>query len=587
MPDECVAAVLRGLEPEHKPKYFHNSAFDVPRIHRRFGVMLDKGVLDTQIASRSARAGEWEEVQKGNKTVRPQKKHELDECLRREGVAEIPKVKQKWTGDLTEQHLIYAADDVRYLEELYSRLYGRIEDIGASAAYDTIADTLNIFLEAACLKVPLDIKKLEAIQEQTSLEKDKAEQTLRSLAQKHASHPEGLEWVWGNTQKHTTPEGPGRNGMNRLLSLVGVKLSSLEEQTLLDNRDAHPIVKALYDYGKAAKIHSKYARILSDFTDECGDLCSQANVVGAVTSRVTYKDPNIQGFHKRTTKRYRECVRAPEGHLMVKADYEQQELRIAAFWSQDENLMSAFANGEDVYMRVAEKIVGEPVSRGTEQGDRARAAAKRAVLGYLYGLGPDKYRTNVYKDTGSEVSLEVAHRDREAFRSAFPGFYKWQKSYGSHKDECNLPKPDRWETRSVRGWRRVVAGQYGRKSDWMKENNVPAEWIPKYTDRLNGPIQSTAGDILYLTLQKLNGDFGDYPGTRFLFSVHDEIVLTAPEDIAEDVLRWLKSRMVEALEEVLCPELGGPGSVEGGGGPNWGAVDKWEVAGPLLIPKRI
>jgi hypothetical protein len=121
------------------------------------------------------------------------------------------------------------------------------------------------------------------------------------------------------------------------------------------------------------------------------------------------------------------------------------------------------------------------------QQETARAAAKRAVLGYLYGLGPAKYRKNAYKDTGEDISEEVAERDRQAFRTAYPEFHRWQKDYGSYKDETNLPKPDMWETRSARGWRRVVSGQYERKSEWKQKNNIPADWIPKYTDRLNGP----------------------------------------------------------------------------------------------------
>ena len=96
-------------------------------------------------------------------------------------------------------------------------------------------------------------------------------------------------------------------------------------------------------------------------------------------------------------------------------------------------------------------------------------------------------------------------------------------------------------------------------------------------DRLNGPIQSTAGDILYLTLSKLDADLGGglHPGTKFLFTAHDEVVLTCPEGIAREVADWLKSKMVEAFEEVLGPELGGSRSVEVGGGPSWGEIEEW------------
>ena len=66
-----------------------------------------------------------------------------------------------------------------------------------------------------------------------------------------------------------------------------------------------------------------------------------------------------------------------------------------------------------------------------------------------------------------------------------------------------------------------------------------------------------------------------HPGTRFLFTAHDEVVLTCPEGIAKEVAAWLKSKMVEGFEEVLGPELGGSRSVEVGGGSSWGEIEDW------------
>src|SRR5215207_3289814 len=95
--DEKVASFLRELKT--KPKYLHNSTFDIPRIYRRFGVLLNKGVRDTLIASRAARAGEWEENQKVDKkgrltTNRPKKSFELKDCIARELEVDVPKIKQ-------------------------------------------------------------------------------------------------------------------------------------------------------------------------------------------------------------------------------------------------------------------------------------------------------------------------------------------------------------------------------------------------------------------------------------------------------------------------------------------------------------
>jgi ribonuclease D len=82
---ELVVPILEEIKD--KPKYLHNSLFDLLRLYRRFGVLLDSEIHDTMLASRVARAGEWEK--KKFKVI--QKSHTLDECLQRELNIEIPK----------------------------------------------------------------------------------------------------------------------------------------------------------------------------------------------------------------------------------------------------------------------------------------------------------------------------------------------------------------------------------------------------------------------------------------------------------------------------------------------------------------
>jgi ribonuclease D len=117
MEDGLVITILEELHD--KPKYLHNSLFDIPRLYRRFGVLLDGYIHDTMLASRVARAGEWER----NKGKVIQKSHGLEDCLERELGIEIPKDRKlKWGGTLQEEHLQYATDDVAHLKELYEAL---------------------------------------------------------------------------------------------------------------------------------------------------------------------------------------------------------------------------------------------------------------------------------------------------------------------------------------------------------------------------------------------------------------------------------------------------------------------------------
>src|SRR5215217_7212221 len=532
VPNELVVLILEELQD--KPKYLHNSLFDVPRLYRRFGVLLDRKIHDTLLTSRVARAGEWER----NKGKVLQKAHNLEDCLERELGIEIPKERKlKWGGPLLLEHLEYATDDVAHLKELYEALKEVLRQHGVEERYEAISSRLPDFLGTAVRGVPLDTGTLQPALDALEREKADLESRLNELA---PEHPQGLEWVWGNTSKETSPNGKGRNGALRALSLLGVDLSDLQDQTLLDHREDHELVHTLYLYRKKANTLSRYSRWIPDFYEE-GRMYPQPKVAAAVTGRVLYSDPNAQSIDKKQTDEFRRCVRAEDGRAIVKGDFAQQELRIAAYYSRDKNMLDAFAKGEDIYLRTAAKLVGKPVGKDHP----ARQAAKRATLGFLYGLGTEKYRQNVYKDTGERLTQSQAKKDREAFRGAFPEFYRWQQSCGVKHE---------WETRSALGWRRVVAPDKDHK--------------PKYTERLNGPIQSTAGDILYLTLEKLAAD--PRPGTHFLLSVHDELILECPKEDARAVALWLKVKMGEAMEEILGGELGGAKCAEVGYGPSWG-----------------
>jgi DNA polymerase-1 len=536
VPDEVVIGVLTALKD--KPKYLHNAMFDVPRLYRRYDVLLDRDVRDTMIASRVARAGEW--VKNGYKVV--QISHSLDDCLQRELGIEIPKdTRLKWGRLLDEEHLRYAGDDISHLKALHDALQDVLVKHGVRDRYDAISDRLPDFIGAAVRGIPLDVGRLQPVLDSLEEEISDLESRLEELA---PEHPEGLPWVWGNTSKETTPDGKGRQGSLRALHILGVEIPDLQDQTLLDHRDDHPIVGVLYNYRKKTNTLSRYRKWIPDFYAD-GRLYPQPKVAAAVTGRVLYSDPNAQGVDKKRTDEFRRVVRARAGRAIVKGDFAQQELRIAAFFSGDRNMLEAFSKGEDIYLKTAEKLVGEPV----DKSHPARAAAKRATLGFLYGLGVDKYRANVYKDTQEPLTGEQAVKDRQAFRAAFPTFYNWQRRYGTREE---------WETRSVLGWRRVVS------PSWNRDGTQ----VPKYTERLNGPIQSTAGDILYLTLQKMADD--PRPEAHFLLSVHDELVLECPAPEARDTALWLKEKMRSAMEEILGPGLGGPRSVEVGYGPSWG-----------------
>jgi hypothetical protein len=252
VPDDTMVAILRAME--RIPLFVHNSAFDLPRLCRRFGILLDQDVHDTLLASRVARAGEW--TKKKGKVLSIE--HGLEACIPRELGISIPKQKHlKWDGVLTEEHLEYAGDDVRYLRDLYEALQVVLREHDVFERYEAVRETLPMFLKATVTGIPLDTERLAAPLDVLAGE---IEDLLARLEELSPAHPEGLEWVWRNRIKDLSEAGPGRKGVLRALSLLGVDLPSSDAQTLLEHHGDHEIIPVLYDYYQKSITHSRYRK---------------------------------------------------------------------------------------------------------------------------------------------------------------------------------------------------------------------------------------------------------------------------------------------------------------------------------------
>ena len=533
--DEDVAAILEALRG--KPLYLHNALFDIPRIERRFGVYLGReDVRDCLIASRIARAGEWI-PQKGGTTKK--KSHDLGAALERELGLKIKKDRTlRWGGPLIEDHLLYASDDVGHLHALYEALQRLIDKNGVRQAYEDTLRVLPVYMEAQIRGVPLDRERFESLLKDLE---SKVEDKLSRLQELAPAHPDGGKWVWNNTNKNEEELGDknrGRNGALRALELAGAKVPDLKEKTLLDHANEHPVVKALLEYRQKVGVFNKYKSWIAKYYGD-GRIHPQAQLASLVTGRTPYTNPQIQNMDKRKHPEFRECIRADEGWKIVKADFSQQELRIVAHFSGDEKLKSIFLNGEDPHLETGSKIAGRPITKD----DPERDAAKRANFGFVFGGGVRTYRETTLEDYGMVLTEKEGKRDQAAFREAWPGVYVWQKRFGARHGS----EPDAWVTRSVRGRRRYVS----------RSRDRYGKYRPKYTDRLNGPVQSTGADILYRTLCRLDAEqrAGIFAEVEILISSHDEIVLHAPQSSTPEAAEWLKDHMRAAMAELIGEDL--------------------------------
>jgi DNA polymerase-1 len=236
---------------------------------------------------------------------------------------------------------------------------------------------------------------------------------------------------------------------------------------------------------------------------------------------------------------FRGCIRPGEGRVLIKADLSQIELRVLAAITEDENMLEVFRNGGDIHLNTARALAG----RDVHKGDPARQKAKAVNFGLSFGMGAKKFRDMALRDYGVEMTLAEAKEAKRKLLDVYPGIGRW---HALESEECARGN---FETRTLLGRRRIVEPDY--------------EGKPSFTERLNGPVQGTAADILKLALAKLWEGREEHPDAFPVLTVHDEIVIECGRAAAEDTAAWLGSVMREAVGTVLgCLELAGQDAVE-------------------------
>jgi DNA polymerase-1 len=223
------------------------------------------------------------------------------------------------------------------------------------------------------------------------------------------------------------------------------------------------------------------------------------------TGRLNSREPNLQNQDRGADVRGL-FVPAP-GHKFIIADYSQLELRLAALLSGDDAMLGAYRDGRDLHSETCARIFGK-------ENKKTRTLSKNINFGLVFGGGHNTLVKFAYKQ-GVVIPEKDALEYKAAFRDAYPGLLKWQRRQG------DVRRP---EVTSVLGRRRYV---------------TPGEG---YCLRVNHPVQATAADGMKLAMVELHRQ-----GITPLLSVHDEVVVEAPERDAEEVQRLIVDTLVNSM----------------------------------------
>ena len=286
----------------------------------------------------------------------------------------------------------------------------------------------------------------------------------------------------------------------------------------------YPIVALVLEYRTLAKLKSTYCDGLKKCVAPDGRIHSTLNQTETRTGRISSTEPNLQNIPVRSEvgRELRKFFVAKEGHVLVDADYSQIELRVLAHIADDERMLSAFNEGDDIHTITASQVFNMPIEAVTPL---MRTRAKAVNFGIVYGIGA----FSLAKDIG--VTRAEADRYIKGYLHKFAGVDSYmQKVIADAKNDG------------------YVSTLFGRRR-YLPELTASNAMLRNFGERVarNMPIQGTAADIIKIAMIKVYERMEkEKLKARLIMQVHDELIVEAPENEAEEVCRIVKEEMENA-----------------------------------------
>ena len=318
---------------------------------------------------------------------------------------------------------------------------------------------------------------------------------------------------------------------------------STAEDVLSNLSKDHTIIANVLEYRQFKKLQSTYVDALpNEINPNTGRVHTAYAQAVAATGRLSSTNPNLQNIPIRTErgKQVRKAfIPRDQNHVLLAADYSQIELRIIAALSEEETMIEAFKNGEDIHASTAARVFNVPLSEVTRE---QRSNAKTVNFGIIYGVSA----------FGLSNQTDLTRKESKELIDLYYETYPKLKNYMSSQVDFAR---DNGYVETVLQRRR-----------YLKDINSRNAIVRGAAERnaVNAPIQGSAADIIKIAMINIFKRF-EKEGfkSKMLLQVHDELVFDAHKDELEIIKPIIKYEMEHAFEMIV------PLDVEMGIGENW------------------
>ncbi|HUV75880.1 MAG TPA: DNA polymerase I, partial [Dehalococcoidales bacterium] len=277
-------------------------------------------------------------------------------------------------------------------------------------------------------------------------------------------------------------------------------------------RGVHPIIEFILEYRQLAKLKSTYIDALPSLINpKTGRVHTSFNQTRTATGRLSSSEPNLQNIPVRGElgKEVRQAFIAPPGSSLLAGDYSQIDLRALAHLSQDQSLLSAFHNDEDIHSATAAQLFGVDTSQVTAD---MRRLAKTVNFGVIYGMS----------EYGLEQATELSREEASRFITDYFDKYPGVKQY---LDSTKQQAREKGYVQTLLGRRRSIL-EIGSSNRQVRE---AAERMA-----INMPVQGTSADIIKVAMINLYQEMNKRQlKSKMVLQVHDELIFEVPKEELE------------------------------------------------------
>jgi DNA polymerase-1 len=328
------------------------------------------------------------------------------------------------------------------------------------------------------------------------------------------------------------------------LELPMIKKRSTAEAVLSELKHKHELPKLVLEYRKLFKLKNTYLDpIPTNINPISNRVHSSFNQTMTATGRLSSSSPNFQNIPIRTEdgKDVRKAIRAQSSDYQIfSADYSQVELRVMAHLSQDEALIQALNNGEDIHTFTAKNIFN--IDRDEDILPEMRRTAKIVNFGIMYGAGPFRL----------SQELDVPFGEAKKIKDAYFNKYKGIEDYIA---KSKLLIKSEKSVQTLLGRKRAVW-------DSDSQNKIRRDAAERMA--INMPIQGTAAEMIKIAMIKIYKDLKDNNlKSKLILQVHDELLL----EVHKDEVDYISEMVIKNMKKAI--ELDVPIEIDYGFGPSW------------------